>query len=520
MVLISLNSWMLRRYFKVVIAFFSIIAAPSWSESSQWWSPGSGETMQAANNYPNQWGMVGVINAEGQLETRGHPFFEPLGTNGRACVSCHQPANAMSLSVDAIREQWRVSDGKDPIFAAIDGSNCPHLPQGEEASHSLLLNRGLFRIGLPWPPKRPDGTEIQPEFSIEVVRDPTGCNTHPSYGLTSASPTVSVYRRPRMVANMRYVLSTNFGVTPFIVKTGEVTDRDPETGKFVNMNIMADARTTTLRSQAIDAALTHLEVTDMPDVETLQKIVEFEEQVYVAQSLSFGAGSLTEKDGPSGLGPINMMHGKAGFLGNNTTFYIIPMDGKWENIPRQGSAGDDSQADFRESVARGQKVFMFRTFWISDSMHINTVNLGNPIKRTCATCHGQHMTGMDSVNGWMDIGSTNLPWAMEPPISPWAEGKPEMPLFKLTCDKALNPHPFLGRVIYTQDPGRALISGKCDDIGTIVMQQFRGLSARSPYFSNGSAQSLRQVVDFYDRRYNIKYTEQEKTDLVNFLSTL
>jgi len=75
-------------------------------------------------------------------------------------------------------------------------------------------------------------------------------------------------------------------------------------------------------------------------------------------------------------------------------------------------------------------------------------------------------------------------------------------------------------VVYTQDPGRALISGKCNDIGAIVMQQFRGLAARAPYFSNGSAATLRELVDFYDRRYNIQYTEREKEDLVNFLSTL
>jgi cytochrome c peroxidase len=52
------------------------------------------------------------------------------------------------------------------------------------------------------------------------------------------------------------------------------------------------------------------------------------------------------------------------------------------------------------------------------------------------------------------------------------------------------------------------------------MQQFRGLAARAPYFSNGSARTLRELVDFYDRRYNIQYTDREKDDLVNFLSTL
>jgi cytochrome c peroxidase len=174
----------------------------------------------------------------------------------------------------------------------------------------------------------------------------------------------------------------------------------------------------------------------------------------------------------------------------------------------------------RESIARGHDVFFFRTFWIKDAMHINTVGLGNPVKRTCATCHGGHMTGMDAANGWMDLGTTNLPWASEPPQSPWSTQKPDLPLFKLTCKADVDPHPFLGRVIYTQDPGRALISGRCDDIGAIVIQQMRGLAARAPYFSNGSARTLREVVDFYDRRFNIQLTEQERQDLVNFLGAL
>jgi cytochrome c peroxidase len=196
------------------------------------------------------------------------------------------------------------------------------------------------------------------------------------------------------------------------------------------------------------------------------------------------------------------------------------MENKWADLPEAGDAAQRERNAFRESVQRGHDVFFFRTFWISDAMHINTVGLGNPIKRTCATCHGMHMTGMDTANGWMDLGTTNHPWALEPPESPWAVKRPELPLFKITCRDDLPPHPFLGRVIYTQDPGRALISGKCEDVGAIVIQQFRGLAARAPYFSNGSAASLRDIVDFYDRRFNIRFTEQEKVDLVDFLSVL
>ena len=101
-----------------------------------------------------------------------------------------------------------------------------------------------------------------------------------------------------------------------------------------------------------------------------------------------------------------------------------------------------------------------------------------------------------------------------------ANPAPELPLFKLTCKDGFRPHPHLGRVVYTQDPGYALTTGRCIDIGKITIQQMRALAARPPYFSNGSAKSIRDIVDFYDRRYRIGYTEQEKQDLVNLMSVL
>ena len=117
----------------------------------------------------------------------------------------------------------------------------------------------------------------------------------------------------------------------------------------------------------------------------------------------------------------------------------------------------------------------------------------------------------------MDVGTNNFPTWTEP--STWAQSS-ELPVFKITCSKDADPHPYLGRVIYSTDPGRALISGRCVDVGSIVMQQLRGLSARAPYFANGSAKSLREVVDFYDRRFDMKLTDEEKEDLVNFLGAL
>jgi hypothetical protein len=498
----------------------AVAAAAVWLASGatagEWWAPGDGRPLPAEASYPNASGALGILNTAGTIDTRGHPFFEPLGPNGRGCVTCHQPADAMALSVATIRERWEATRGLDPLFVAIDGRNCPHLPAGDPAAHSLLLTRGLVRVGLPWPPRDATGAPLPVEFTLEVVRDPTGCNTHPVYGLASANPTASVYRRPRPVANTKYLTHSNFGVGPFIAKSGLPAVRDPDTGLPTSMNMMADARTTTLKAQAADAARTHLELPGTFAPAALQTLVAFEEQVYAAQARDLAAGDLT--DGPPGFGPRNLAAAPAGVLGNNTTRWVFPLGDGWQQ-PQSGT-GADAQLEARAAIARGHDVFMFRTFFIRDSMHLNSVGLGNPVKRTCSTCHGMHMTGMDVANGWMDIGTTNLPWAREAPRNPWTTDAPQLPLFKVTCNADVAPHPFLGRVIYTQDPGRALVSGKCNDVGAIVMQQFRGLAARAPYFSNGSAATLRELVDFYDRRYSIGYSEQERRDLVAFLGAL
>ena len=189
-----------------------------------WIEPGSGAVLPEFDAFDSVEGTLGVLNASGPVNTEGHPFFTPLGTNGRACVNCHQPTYGMSVSTSGLLQRWRFTDGKDPVFAAFDGSNCPGLPQDKESSHSLLLKRGLFRIPLSWPPKNADGSPKPVEFTIEVVSDPTGCNTSPQYGLKSADPAISVFRRPRPVANLKYVIS---GGRPIVLKTGTLADVDP-----------------------------------------------------------------------------------------------------------------------------------------------------------------------------------------------------------------------------------------------------------------------------------------------------
>jgi cytochrome c peroxidase len=91
-----------------------------------------------------------------------------------------------------------------------------------------------------------------------------------------------------------------------------------------------------------------------------------------------------------------------------------------------------------------------------------------------------------------------------------------LPVFTLWCTSG----PFAGKIFEVTDPGRALITGQCADIGKVKGPILRGLAARAPYFHNGSATTLLDVVNFYDQRFDIGFTDQQKADLVAFLSSL
>ena len=422
-----------------------------------WWDLNRGLPLPASKTFADSSGELRMLNTSGAVETSGHAFFTPLGSDGRACVTCHQPTSAMSLSVDLIRQRWADTQGKDPLFAAIDGSNCPNLPQEKEASHSLLLERGLFRIALPWPPVAADGRPIQPDFQIEVVRDPTGCNRNPA--------SISVYRRPRVAANLKSIA--------------------PAGGAM----LMADGREPSLQSQAVTAALVHEQAREAPTPAQRKQIEDFERQLFLAQDSDYLGGLLGEPGGPSMLGVENVARGAASLsAAGNLAASFDP----WRSASASTLA--IRQRAFRESVLRGVDLFASREFRTADGKAV-----------TCVACH------RPGIKRWFDIGTTNLPTAKD---------FLELPLFRITCAASAPPHPQLGRVFFTQDPGRALITGKCADAGSIVMQQFRGLIARAPYFANGSAGDLMELVEFYDRRFGIGLTAPEKQDLVNLLSIL
>jgi hypothetical protein len=368
----------------------------------------------------------------------------------------------------------------------------------------LMLKRGLVRVARPWPPRAADGKAIDPEFTLEVVRDPTRCNLDPQYGLKSAQPMVSVYRRPRPATNIKFLSAVGFPSEP---KNGMPLPTDAETGRMVSGNILSDNRVPTIRAQVRDALRTHLGLTQPASPATVATIESFLEQLYSAQSVHTLGGLLN--DGGATGGPEALRDAREGDLQYGGS-PIWKEFSSWMQPQMRGTTNAEQSA-FRESVARGAEIFAKRTFLIDDSAGITNMGFGSPVRNSCAFCHNMQRTGMDVAPGQVDIGTTN---------SPHANSSPELPLFKLTCKPDARAHPYLGRVVYTQDPGFALTTGKCVDIGKITMQSMRALAARPPYFANGSAQTIREIVDFYERRYRIGLSEQEKQDLTNLMSVL
>ena len=435
-------------------------------------------------------GQIGSLNVGGPTVTATNGFFETLGSNGRTCFSCHQPGNGWGISAASTQQLFFESGGLAPIFRPVDGAVCPTadvstLPARIQ-SYSLLLRKGLIRIGLPLP--------AGAEFVVASVKDPYACNTNPATGLISpSSGIVSVYRRP--------LPSTNLG--------------------FLNA-IMWDGREPSLQSQAADATSIHAQATTPPSTALINQIVAFESAQQTAQSRDDAAGNLSAygaTGGPGGLtatlaaffGGINDPLG-GNPKGTPFTSVIFTLYDSW------AEAASFDQLFGRLAVLRGQTVFNTKPIAITGVNGLNDA-LGVPtISGFCGTCHDSPNVGNHSVKLPLNIGIANAgPFnaATGTGTAPGIDVS-GLPVFTISCVSGPNQ----GTTYTVTDPGRALISGKCADIGKVKGPILRGLAARAPYFHNGSAATLDDVVTFYDQRFGINFTDQEKSDLVAFLKAL
>jgi len=431
----------------------------------------------AVLTFSNMDGQVQTVNVRGALEM-DNPFFQDLGTNGRRCVTCHQPSNAWTITPANVQERFAATNGTDPIFANNDGANCEGAvafsTRDRRAASSLLLSRGLIRVGLDVP--------TDAEFVIESVADPYRC--------PPATNDVSVYRRPLPSTNLRFLTAVMWDGRESSSTTSILQD---------------------LLHQANDATRGHARAAQDLTAEQAERIVAFETGLFTAQSRDREAGNLDARHasgGPKTLTTQRFFIGINDPVGMNPSgapfaSHVFTLFDAWS----ARGADDDRAADIRRSIARGQEIFNSRPIIISGVAGLNGqtfasgVTVPDSIAGTCTTCHDSPNVGNHSVKAPLDIGLA------DPARAPY------LPVYKLVN---LATH----ESVHVTDPGRAMITGKWADVGKFKGPILRALAARAPYFHNGSAATLDEVVDFYETRFHLGLSAQHKADLVAFLRSL
>ena len=443
--------------------------------------------------FPNPHGILKTFNATGKLDLTG-PFFQSLGTNGRSCATCHQASDAWSVSALHVAERFEDTKGLDPIFRTNDGSNCDHsidttTVDGRRHAYSLLISRGLIRIAL----QVPAGAE----FDVVSVSNPYGCHD---------TSTLSMYRRPLPSTNLRFLSTVMFDGRESSTQTGT----KPITFATNPGDLLFD-----LAHQSVDATNGHAQASTPLTVQQQQQIVAFEMGLSTAQAIDFGAG-LLDAHGASG-GPVTLFN-QPFFVGINDPLGQNPFKTPfnpviftlftptWVHAQSDDNRNDDGdRVARRASILRGQTLFNSHPIDIAGVGGLNDATGLPLINGTCGTCHDTFNVGNHSVSAPLNIGIANVTNPL---------GVSYLPV--ITLRQKADPT----KEITTTDPGRALVTGKWADIGKFKGPILRGLSARAPYFHNGAAAGLKEVIEFYNVRFDMGLTEREKADLVAFLSTL
>jgi len=451
-------------------------------------------------------GVIGTFNVAGPMEL-DNPFFRSLGSNGRSCATCHLASEAMSFTPAHARQVYDETQGADPLFASVDGANCLGTPRTDRPGHSLILGSGLIRIGLALAPNV--------EYSISLVRDPTGCalRLDPQTNLLTAS----VYRRPLPAANLSFLSAVMFD--------GRETLAPLTTQSSFMANLRAD-----LAHQASDATTGHAQAPAAPSDALTQAIVDFELGLFTAQYADARAGRL-DRAGATG-GPVDLAS-QPDYPGINDSLgaepFGLPFNASamslyqaWETA---APAGEEDAA--RADVAAGEELFNKLPLSITNVRGLNdNPALGRPTTfiGRCTSCHDTPNIGNHSLPLPLDIGTSH---SADPSFEPDPAIRagvaqlsgPQLPLFFVSgCPNPFNPGE--PESFYTSDPGRALVTGKCSDFNRLKGPILRGLAGRAPYFHNGAAATLLELVNFYDQRFLMGLTTQQKRQLVAFLNSL
>ena len=402
------------------------------------------------------------------------------------------------------------SQGKEPLFAPIAVATVQRQPDWGGGCHSLTMLRPM--------PHRHDPAR-KTEFSITTVYDPYGCavTTDGSNG----RPVISVYRRPLPTTSLRFLSAIMFD--------GRETVAPLNDENTFQANLVQD-----LKHQALDAVLIHAQAAHPPTDDQLSAIVNFELGLFTAQVSDDQAGALYHhygQGGPLHLSSQPYYPGVNDSLGKDPHGkqfdpHVFNLYTRWlPPVTDAPSPSDDKGKVARAEIAAGEQLFNTAPLKITAVRGLNdNPDLGNPkvINGTCTTCHDTPGVGNHSLPLPLDIATSHFAANEQDPEirAALAElSQPDVPIYLISgCPDPQNPGQTLQ--FYTSDPGKALVSGKCVDVNRIKGPILRGLAARAPYFHNGAAANLDEIVNFYNLRFQMNLTEQQKKQLVAFLNSL
>lgn len=201
--------------------------------------------------------------------------------------------------------------------------------------------------------------------------------------------------------------------------------------------------------------------------EVIADIVDFESSLFTAQLTVQGVGRL-DSDGARG--------------GAEALSTMSKVEGGFNIFDAWAGSSNPKRAQ----IARGQEVF-------------NSINVSH---KSCIVCHNSANNGTNIDNDLFDIRTSS------------AEARtPDLPLYTFRNKRT-------GETLQLTDAGQGNITGRWDDLGLFKAPTLRGLAARAPYFHNGIAATLEDVVRHYEKHFGFIFTDEERADLVAFLNAL
>jgi len=501
---------------------------------------------------PDPGGTILTVSTNGAIDHRNR-FFHPLGKQfSITCEHCHFESDGWGISAEHARQLFTSTGGHHPIFTAPSANdfhaalalrdNAP--AKDRQVAYSLLVEKGLvlvrrnfaagaadFEIVAVVDPSLPKSLDtISVDTDGQIVADGTAGSTRAIPGAAYLEYTardnggaaqVWIHRRPLPTTNFRFLTTVSWD--------GQDTRQSPNPKTRSVLDGVLDVTRGAIRGRQTGPSLMAANGRKYSDDElttAAEEVTAFMFSTTTAQESVAGVdlGSDGAKGGAENLakqpfyfGINDVLQGDLAMTpGGDISLKQVPFNPVVFTIFEAWHGHRDQN---RAAIERGEALFNAQRLTIADVGGLNGAAITLPdgsttngpagaIRGSCSSCHDAPNVGDHSTRLPIDIGVSD-----KAPKRLGRDHVAALPLFILKRKSD-------GAIAQTTDPGRAVISGRFAHVGQFKGPILHGMAARPPFFHNGMAATLDEVVEFYDERFKAGFTPQEKADLVAFLKAL